>query len=87
MKHIIEFFGFLALAGEAATIYTLVACVSSGEPFPAWFYPAMVLLTVGGIAAVIGVLAVLAVHGIRNRQKRLGMIRIEGRTGRVYIGK
>ena len=87
MKHIIEFFGFLTLAGEAATIYTLVACVSSGEPFPAWFYPAMYLLTVGGIAAVIGVLASLAVHGIRNRQKRLGMIRIEGRTGRVYIGK
>lgn len=85
MKQIFEFFGFLALAGESVTIYTLIACVSNSEPFPAWFPSAWYLLVFGTIAAVIGALVRLTMRRKRNRQKRLGMIQVEGRTGRVYL--
>lgn len=87
MKQIFEFFGFLALVGEFATIYTLAACVSNSEPFPAWFPAAWYLLVFGTIAAVIGALVRLTMRRKRNRQKRLGMIKIEGRTGRVYLAR
>ena len=86
MKQIFEFFGFLALVGEYITIYTAVGCISNGEPFPAWFYPAVYLLAFGAFAAITAGLVYLARHSAR-RGQRLGMVKIEGRTGRVYFGK
>lgn len=89
MKQIFEFFGFLALVGEYITIYTAVGCISNGEPFPAWFYPAVYLLVFGtfaaAIAAIIGALVCVGRCRAAKRRRRLGMINIEGRTGRVYL--
>ena len=85
MKQMFEFFGFLTLVGEYITIYTAAGCIINGEPFPAWFYPAAYLLAGGIIAVIIGALVCLATRRVRNRRRRLGMIRIEGKTGRVYL--
>ena len=88
MKQIFEFFGFLALVGEYITIYTAVGCISNGEPFPAWFYPAVYLLAFGAFAAITAGLVCLARHSAhRRRGQRLGMVKIEGRTGRVYLAR
>lgn len=85
MKQIFEFFGFLTLVGEYITIYTAAGCIINGEPFPAWFYPAAYLLAGGTIAVIIGAVVCLATRRVRNRRRRLGIIKIEGRTGMVYL--
>lgn len=85
MKQIFEFFGLLAVIGEYITIYTAAGCIINGEPFPAWFYPAAYLLAGGTIAVIIGAVVCLATRRVRNRRRRLGMIKIEGKTGRVYL--
>lgn len=85
MKQIFEFFGFLTLVGEYITIYTAAGCIINGEPFPAWFYPAVYLLAGGIIAVIIGAVVCLATRRVRNRRRRMGMVRIDGRTGLLYI--
>jgi hypothetical protein len=85
MKILFETLAFLFLVGEGVTIYTLMACVSYGVPFPAWFHTAWYILSAVTLMAICGVVALLVRSAKRHRfYKRMGMIRYDRDTGRYY---
>jgi predicted membrane channel-forming protein YqfA (hemolysin III family) len=88
-----NFLGALAgcyIFGEMITVYTLIACTSTPQPFPAWFQPAwyFYLVTMSiVIAAVVAALVMVSVREIRRRSRknrRLGMVRMNVNTGMWY---
>lgn len=82
MKMILEFLGFIALIGEALTLYTFVACVQQNLPFPAWFAVAIYILS---FAVLSGVMA-LVIAAIKSfKRKKLGFIKIK--NGKIYYKK
>ena len=90
MKQISEFFALLFFFGEMFTIYTLVGCVSNGEPFPDWFgvvwwlYVAVFVLGVAGALMWGTVKGISAWRRWRRRRRYGGYIRYDCATERWY---
>lgn len=90
MKRILEFLTVCYILGEMLTVYTLIACTSTPQPFPAWFQPAwyFYLVTMSiVIAAVVAALVRVSVREIKRRSRknrRLGMVRMDLDSGRWF---
>ena len=93
MEKIKNFLGALAgcyVVGEMFTVYTLIACTSTPQPFPAWFQPAWYFYLITAIIAVAAVLAVVGVVSVREikrrsrKNRRRGMVRMDLDSGRWY---
>ena len=90
MKKVLEFLVFCYLVGEMLTVYTMIACVTFSEPFPAWFHGAWVFYCVTMLIALSGVVAALVWVSAREikarsrKNRRLGMVRMDQCTGRWY---
>ena len=90
MKRISEFLAVCFFGGEMLTIYTLVGCVTNGEPFPVWFRAAWYFycgtLLIGLAGAAVYLIAKIAqkCRQRNNSRRRLGMVRMNLDTGRWY---
>ncbi len=87
MKTALELFGFFALVGEYLTIYTMVACITYGEAFPAWFPAALYLMVFAMLSGVaVGVMAIVRWVRRKTRRDCLGTIKFD-MNGRMYYEK